>query len=139
MSAVGNFVKNAIIKPVQNAVEGVGKMIGKGMECLSKLAQGDLKGAMGAFMEGVQGALKTLSAVGDLVPGLQMSPLGMLKDKAMGFVEAGVDMAADMAKTGGKNLKSIAKQAVMDAMPKPSDFLPPAVQLAVNAAKTTQG
>jgi hypothetical protein len=139
MSAVGNFIKNNIIKPIEKAVEGIGKMIGKGMECLTKLAQGDLKGAATAFMEGVKGALDAVSAASDLVPGLKMTPMGMLKDKAAGLAGAGLEMGADLAKTGGKNMGKIAKNAVMDALPKPSDFIPPGVQMAMDAVKPPQG
>ena len=38
-----------------------------------------------------------------------------------------------MLKTGGKNLSKIAMNAVMDALPKPSDFLPPSMQMAMAA------
>jgi hypothetical protein len=137
MSAIGNFIKDKIVKPLEKAVSSAVGALGKGMECLGKLAKGDLKGAATSFMEGCKSAMQAVSAATDMVPGLKMTPMGLLKDKAMGLAEKGMDAGIDIATTGGKNLGQIAKSAVMDALPKPTDI--PGVQMAMDASKAAQG
>ncbi len=133
MSAVGNLIKKAIIDPVKTIVGSVMNAVGKGIECMSCLAKGDLKGAMTNFMEGMKSAMQAVDAASNLVPGLKMTPLGMAKSKLMGLAETALDAGVDVLKTGGKNLSKIAMNAVMDALPKPSDFMPPSMQMAMAA------
>jgi hypothetical protein len=135
MSAVGNLIKKAIIDPVKTIVSGVINAVGKGIECMKCLAQGDLKGAMTNFMEGMKSAMQAVDAASNLVPGLKMTPMGMFKSKLMGLADSALDAGVDVLKTGGKNLNRIAMNAVMDALPKPSNFMPPSMQIAMAASR----
>jgi hypothetical protein len=136
MSAVGKFIKKNIIEPAKNAVKSAVHAVGKGIETVKCLAKGDLKGAATNFMEGAKSAMEAVGSASSMVPGLKMTPLGMAKDKLLGLAESGMSAGVDVLKTGGKNLGKIAKDAVMDALPKPADFIPPSVQMAMDASKS---
>lgn len=116
MSAIGNFIKSNIIKPLENAAASIAKTIGKGLEALSKAAQGDWKGACASMLEACKNVLETAGAVSDLVPGLKFSPLGQLKGLASKALETGLEMSADLVKTGGANLAKIGEKAVKDTL-----------------------
>lgn len=116
MSAIGNFIKNNIIKPIENAVSGIATTIGKGIEALSKALQGDWKGAAVSLLEAGKSILETAGALSDLIPGLKYSPMGQLKDVALKGAETALDLGTDQLKTGGANASKIGEQAVKDTL-----------------------
>jgi hypothetical protein len=66
-------------------LEGVGKAMNQamqamqhGMQCMAKLAQGDLMGAMSEFNQGCNSAMQAMGGMGQL-PGLQMNPMAMMQ------------------------------------------------------------
>jgi hypothetical protein len=126
MGAVADFVKEKVVEPVKDVVEGAAEAVQNGVEAGMCLMKGDLEGCKKNLMEATQGALQMLSgalSLTDAIPGLSASPLGMAKEIATTMAESVIGGVLESVMTG-KPMGQAIKDSVVDALPKsPGDVL----------------
>jgi hypothetical protein len=126
MGAVADFVKEKVVEPVKDVVEGAVEAVKNGVEAGMCLMKGDLEGAKKNLMESTQGALKLLSgalSLTDAIPGMSASPLGMAKEMLTNTAEAVIGGVLESVMTG-KPMGKCIKDSVVDSLPKsPGDVM----------------
>ena len=122
MSLISQMIQHSPLGQLSKMMSGMEQMMAGASQCLSKLASGNILGAMNEMMKIGKGASKAMEGMTGGAPGMQMDPLQLLKQlmgggKAEGGGDAdGADGADDAGGGGGGGGSK--PGSLLDALPK---------------------